>query len=209
MSPSAKLELGRLLAGGSRLHHTRADQSMDKIGLYRGQALLLMVLSEQDGLPHSEITGKLEISAPAAIKVIKRMEEEHYFQRRRTRRGGRHRGRHGLRQIDARAPDPRLYDASAGAVLVDGYDVRDCPLEELRAHIGVVLQKNTLFSGPIRGNLRWGREDATQAEIEAACRDAQAHEFILSFPQGYDTVLGQGSVNLSGGRKHRPCIAPV
>jgi len=102
---------------------------------------------------------------------------------------------------------PRLYDVSAGAVLVDGHDVRDYSLETLRAGIGVVLQKNNLFSGTIRDNLLWGREDATQAEIEAACRDAQAHEFILSFPKGYDTVLGQGGVNLSGGQKQRLCIA--
>jgi DNA-binding MarR family transcriptional regulator len=82
MSPITHQELGRLLVSVCRLHHTRADQSMDKIGLYRGQALLLMTLSEQDGLPHSEIAEKLEISAPAATKVIKRMEEAHYVQRR-------------------------------------------------------------------------------------------------------------------------------
>lgn len=75
-------ELGRLLVSVCRLHHTRADQSMDKIGLYRGQARLLMTLSEQDGLSHSEIAEKLEISAPAATKVIQRMEEAHYVQRR-------------------------------------------------------------------------------------------------------------------------------
>lgn len=102
---------------------------------------------------------------------------------------------------------PRLYDVSAGAILVDGYDVRDYPLEALRGGIGVVLQRNTLFSGTIRENLLWGQEDATQAEIEAACQDAQAHEFIMSFPQGYDTALGQGGVNLSGGQKQRLCIA--
>jgi ATP-binding cassette subfamily B protein len=102
---------------------------------------------------------------------------------------------------------PRLYDVSAGAVLVDGHDVRDYPLQALRDGIGVVLQKNTLFSGTIRENLLWGQEDATQAEIEAACQDAQAHEFIMSFPQGYDTQLGQGGVNLSGGQKQRLCIA--
>jgi ATP-binding cassette subfamily B protein len=102
---------------------------------------------------------------------------------------------------------PRLYDVSAGAVLVDGCDVRDYPLEVLRAGIGVVLQRNTLFTGTIRDNLRWGREDATQAEIEAACWDAQAHQFIMSFPRGYDTLLGQGGVNLSGGQKQRLCIA--
>ncbi len=102
---------------------------------------------------------------------------------------------------------PRLYDVSAGAVLVDGRDVRDYPLEALRGAIGVVLQRNTLFSGTIRGNLLWGKQDATQEEIESACRDAQAHDFILSFPEGYDTLLGQAGVNLSGGQKQRLCIA--
>ena len=77
----------------------------------------------------------------------------------------------------------------------------------LRERIGVVLQKNTLFSGTIRENLLWGKPDASQAEIEAACRDAQAHDFIMSFPQGYDTELGQGGVNVSGGQKQRLCIA--
>jgi ATP-binding cassette subfamily B multidrug efflux pump len=102
---------------------------------------------------------------------------------------------------------PRLYDVSAGAVLVDGCDVRDYPIEALRDAIGVVLQVNTLFSGTIRENLLWGREDATMAEIEAACKDAQAHDFVMSFPQGYDTDLGQGGVNVSGGQKQRLCIA--
>jgi len=102
---------------------------------------------------------------------------------------------------------PRLYDVSEGAVLVDGRDVRDYPLDELRRDVGVVLQRNTLFSGTIRENLLWGQENATQAEMEAACQDAQAHEFIMSFPQGYDTALGQGGVNLSGGQKQRLCIA--
>jgi len=82
MSPVACQELGHLLGSVCRLHHTRADQSMDKIGLFRGQARLLMILSEYDGLPHSEIAEKLEVSAPAATKVIKRMEESHYVQRR-------------------------------------------------------------------------------------------------------------------------------
>jgi len=81
MSPIAHQEVGRLMVSVCRLHHTRADQSMDKLGLFRGQARLLMTLSEQDGLPHSEIAEKLEISAPAATKVIKRMEEAHYVQR--------------------------------------------------------------------------------------------------------------------------------
>lgn len=102
---------------------------------------------------------------------------------------------------------PRLYDVSGGAVLVDGVDVRDYTVEALRGAIGVVLQRNTLFSGTIRENLLWGRADATQQEIEAAARDAQAHDFILSFPRGYDTMLGQGGVNLSGGQKQRLCIA--
>ncbi len=102
---------------------------------------------------------------------------------------------------------PRLYDVTSGAVLVDGIDVRDYPLDTLRGAIGVVLQRNTLFSGTIRENLLWGRADASRAEIESACRDAQAHDFILSFPQGYDTLLGQAGVNLSGGQKQRLCIA--
>jgi len=102
---------------------------------------------------------------------------------------------------------PRLYDVSAGAVLVDGRDVRRYPLDALRGAIGVVLQDNTLFSGTIRENLLWGREDASQEEIEAACRAAQAQSFIMSLPEGYDTELGQGGVNLSGGQKQRLCIA--
>jgi ATP-binding cassette, subfamily B, multidrug efflux pump len=102
---------------------------------------------------------------------------------------------------------PRLYDVTAGAVLVDGVDVRDYPLETLRDQIGVVLQQNTLFSGTIRENLLWGKPDASQAELETACRDAQAHKFIMSFPNGYDTLLGQGGVNLSGGQKQRLSIA--
>jgi ATP-binding cassette subfamily B protein len=102
---------------------------------------------------------------------------------------------------------PRLYDVSTGAILVDDCDVRDYPLDTLRGAIGVVLQNNTLFTGTIRENLLWGRKDATQIEIEAACMDAQAHDFIMSFPQGYDTELGQGGVNVSGGQKQRLCIA--
>jgi ATP-binding cassette subfamily B multidrug efflux pump len=102
---------------------------------------------------------------------------------------------------------PRLYDATEGSVLVDEVDVRDYRLEDLRDGIGMVLQKNTLFSGTIRENLLWGNENATQEEIENACKDAQAHEFISSFPKGYDTDLGQGGVNVSGGQKQRLCIA--
>jgi ATP-binding cassette, subfamily B, multidrug efflux pump len=102
---------------------------------------------------------------------------------------------------------PRLYDVTEGSVLVDGVDVRDYTLDSLRREIGVVLQKNTLFSGTIRENLLWGNENATQADIESACKDAQAHDFILSFPKGYETDLGQGGVNVSGGQKQRLCIA--
>ena len=102
---------------------------------------------------------------------------------------------------------PRLYDVSEGTVLVDDVDVRDYPLEALREQIGVVLQKNTLFSGTIRDNLLWGNPNATQEEIETACRDAQAHDFITSVPKGYDTELGQGGVNVSGGQKQRLTIA--
>jgi len=102
---------------------------------------------------------------------------------------------------------PRLYDVSEGAVLVDDRDVRDYPLEKLREQIGMVLQKNTLFSGTIRENLLWGNPNATQDEIETACRDAQAHEFIESFPKSYETELGQGGVNVSGGQKQRLTIA--
>jgi len=102
---------------------------------------------------------------------------------------------------------PRLYDATEGAVLVDDVDVRDYRLPDLREHIGVVLQTNTLFSGTIRENIMWGNELATEEEIITACKDAQAHDFIMSFPNGYDTVLGQGGVNVSGGQKQRLCIA--
>jgi len=102
---------------------------------------------------------------------------------------------------------PRLYDVTAGAVLVDDVDVRDYPLEDLRAQVGMVLQKNTLFTGTIRDNLLWGNPNATQAEIEAACRDAAAHDFIIRFPDGYDTILDQGGVNLSGGQRQRLTIA--
>ncbi|KPL72026.1 hypothetical protein ADN00_16190 [Ornatilinea apprima] len=102
---------------------------------------------------------------------------------------------------------PRLYDATEGAVLVDDVDVRDYSLESLRAKIGVVLQKNTLFSGTIRENLLWGNPNASEEEMITASKDAQAHDFIMSFPNGYDTQLGQGGVNVSGGQKQRLCIA--
>ena len=102
---------------------------------------------------------------------------------------------------------PRLYDVSRGSVRVGGHDVREYDIEALRDAVAIVLQKNVLFSGTIRDNLRWGDKDATQEEIEAACRAAQAHDFIMSFPNGYDTDLGQGGVNVSGGQKQRLCIA--
>ena len=102
---------------------------------------------------------------------------------------------------------PRLYDTTEGQVLVDGVDVRDYPLESLREAIGVVLQKNILFTGTIKENLLWGNETATQVEIEEACRAAQIHEFIVSQPNGYETLLEQGGVNISGGQKQRLSIA--
>ena len=102
---------------------------------------------------------------------------------------------------------PRLYDVSEGEVLVGGIDVRNYDLESLRNQVSVVLQKNVLFSGTIKENLRWGNPDATDAQIEHAARAAQAHDFITSFPDGYETELGQGGVNVSGGQKQRLCIA--
>ncbi len=102
---------------------------------------------------------------------------------------------------------PRLYDVQAGSVLVGGRDVREYDLKTLRDSVAMVLQKNVLFSGTIRENLKWGNEAATEEEIAEACRIAQAHEFIMSFPNGYDTDLGQGGVNVSGGQKQRLCIA--
>lgn len=102
---------------------------------------------------------------------------------------------------------PRLYDVSTGEVLVDGRNVKDYNLVELRDNVAMVLQKNVLFSGTIRDNLRWGNMQATDEDIERACRQAQAWEFICSFPEGLDTDLGQGGVNVSGGQKQRLCIA--
>lgn len=102
---------------------------------------------------------------------------------------------------------PRLYDPDEGEVLVDGVNVRELSLEELRENVAVVLQKNTLFSGSIAENLRWGNEHATDEEMVAACKIAQADGFIQSFPDGYDTEIGQGGGNLSGGQKQRVCIA--
>ena len=102
---------------------------------------------------------------------------------------------------------PRLYDVSQGCVKVGGVDVRDYDLDTLRSAVSMVLQKNLLFSGTIRDNLRWGNENATDAEMEEACRLAQADGFIQSFPDGYDTWIEQGGANVSGGQKQRLCIA--
>ena len=102
---------------------------------------------------------------------------------------------------------PRFYDAHQGRVLVDGVDVRDYPLDGLRGRIGMVLQNNVLFSGTIRENLLWGSENASEEELVQAAKDAQAYDFIMSFPDGFDTYLEQGGVNVSGGQKQRLCIA--
>lgn len=102
---------------------------------------------------------------------------------------------------------PRLYDVSSGQVLIDGVDVREYDLTALRNMIGVVLQKNILFSGTIKENIRWGKKDASDEEIIAACKAAQADDFITAQPDGYDTTLAQGGLNLSGGQKQRLCIA--
>ena len=102
---------------------------------------------------------------------------------------------------------PRLYEVTDGSVLVGGKDVREWNLTDLRKKIGFVLQKNTLFSGTIAENLRWGNENATDEDLIAACQASDAHGFVSSFPEGYQTDLGQGGVNLSGGQKQRLCIA--
>ena len=102
---------------------------------------------------------------------------------------------------------PRLYDATEGDVIVGGHNVREYSLETLRNQVAMVLQKNVLFSGTIKENLRWGDENASDEDIVEACKDACAHDFIMNFPDGYDTDLGQGGVNVSGGQKQRLCIA--
>jgi len=102
---------------------------------------------------------------------------------------------------------PRLYDVTEGEVLVGGEDVRKYDLDTLRNEVAVVLQKNVLFSGTIKENLKWGNKEATDDEIKKACRLAQAHEFIESFPDKYDTYIEQGGTNVSGGQKQRLCIA--
>ncbi len=102
---------------------------------------------------------------------------------------------------------PRLYETYAGELLVGGHSIKDYKIDTLRGSIGMVLQKNVLFSGTIKENLRWGNPSATDEELVSACQAAQADEFIRSFPDRYDTVLGQGGVNVSGGQKQRLCIA--
>ena len=102
---------------------------------------------------------------------------------------------------------PRLYDVTEGAVKVGGIDVRDYDLKALRDQVAMVLQKNVLFSGTIKENLRWGNPHATDEEMEHACRLACAHDFIMNFPDGYDTHIEQGGKNVSGGQKQRLCIA--
>ncbi len=102
---------------------------------------------------------------------------------------------------------PRLYDVSDGVLKVGGIDVKNYDIHTLRDNVAMVLQKNVLFSGSIKDNLRWGNPDATDAEMEHACRLACAHDFITSFPNGYDTHIEQGGTNVSGGQKQRLCIA--
>ncbi|MEG1558122.1 MAG: ABC transporter ATP-binding protein, partial [Oscillospiraceae bacterium] len=102
---------------------------------------------------------------------------------------------------------PRLYDVTSGSVRVGGHDVRDYKVATLRESVAMVLQKNVLFSGTIADNLRWGDEHADDEEIAAMCEIAQADSFVSSFPDGYETDLGQGGVNVSGGQKQRLCIA--
>ena len=102
---------------------------------------------------------------------------------------------------------PRLYDATIGNIQVGGHDVRDYDLETLRNQVAMVLQKNTLFSGTIKDNLRWGNPNATDEEMQHACHLSRADEFIATFPDGYDTYIEQGGTNVSGGQKQRLCIA--
>jgi ATP-binding cassette subfamily B protein len=102
---------------------------------------------------------------------------------------------------------PRFYDPTEGRILIDGHGLREVTIESLRAQIGIVLQETTLFTGTIRENIAYGRPDASQAEIESAARAAAAHEFIMEFPQGYDTYVGERGTTLSGGQKQRIAIA--
>jgi ATP-binding cassette subfamily B protein len=102
---------------------------------------------------------------------------------------------------------PRFYDPTAGRILIDGHDVRDVTLDSLRSQIGIVLQETTLFSGTIRDNIAFGKSDATMDEVIEAAKSAAAHDFIMSFPQGYDTPVGERGTTLSGGQKQRVAIA--
>jgi ATP-binding cassette subfamily B protein len=102
---------------------------------------------------------------------------------------------------------PRFYDVTGGSVKLDDHDVRDVTLSSLRSQIGIVLQETLLFSGPVRNNIAYGRPEATQEEIEAAARAAQADEFIRALPEGYDTVVGERGIGLSGGQRQRVAIA--
>lgn len=102
---------------------------------------------------------------------------------------------------------PRLYDATSGKILIGGKDIKEYDLDVLRQQVAMVLQKNVLFSGTIKENMRWGNENATDEEIIQACKLAQADEFVRSFPDGYDTYIEQGGTNVSGGQKQRLCIA--
>jgi len=102
---------------------------------------------------------------------------------------------------------PRFYDVSSGRVTIDGVDVRDIQMSQLRDHIGISLQEVTLFSGTVRDNIRYGRPDASEEEVVRVAKAAQAHDFIMGFPKGYDTMVGQRGVNLSGGQKQRVAIA--
>jgi ATP-binding cassette subfamily B multidrug efflux pump len=102
---------------------------------------------------------------------------------------------------------PRFYDPSEGRITIDGHDLRDVCLESLRSQIGIVLQETTLFAGTIRDNIAYGRTDASLEDIMAAAKAAAAHDFIMAFPQGYDTPVGERGTTLSGGQKQRIAIA--
>ena len=124
-----------------------------------------------------------------------------------ARRGGGHTRRHGLVEIDAGAAHPPPLRCHQGRVLVGGVDVREYDLEALRDAVAMVLQKNVLFSGTIKDNLRWGNPNATDEEMIHACKLAQADDFIQQFPDKYDTWIEQGGTNVSGGQRQRLCIA--
>lgn len=102
---------------------------------------------------------------------------------------------------------PRLYDIASGQITIDGVEIQDYNLDELHHGVGMVLQKNVLFSGTVIENIRWGKEDATMEEVIEAAKAADAHDFILALPDGYNTMLERGGSNVSGGQKQRLCIA--